>query len=442
MARPACRCGCLLLLLLLALAPLACLLLSCLSSAFPAHYYAVRYHPYVRAALRLAAARPSRPGSGLGRGRPHLRDVTPSAPDQVVGLLRAAYAKEFPMVIRGGVAHWPAAGAWSPGHVADRAGRGDWVVLQTGVQEQEAAPFVNTTIGAFADWLTADAAAAAAAAADTDTGEEDTRHGEWAAKRPAFYMAEEFDWVEHHPDLVNELRLEGMHSFWRNELKWNTHGKVSGMFNTLLGPWWRARANGAVQAALGTDAPVSLFTSSGFETAFWMGAGGARTGWHLDHDFPLNVLCHLYGRKRLWIASPDQTPAMYPSNRYDPGAVLSSVNMWAPYGADAGSAGADAAAKFPLYAGLELDEVLLEPGDVLFIPQGWWHAAETSREGGPSVSLSVRSMTPWFWLRNFPDRLLEQMFWWGMFDPGEGNVEKGQTVVRESLVGGGLPVEL
>jgi hypothetical protein len=91
---------------------------------------------------------------------------------------------------------------------------------------------------------------------------------------------------------------------------------------------------------------------------------------------------------------------------------------------------------------LELDEVLLEPGDVLFIPQGWWHAAETSREGGPSVSLSVRSMTPWFWLRNFPDRLLEQMFWWGMFDPGEGNVEKGQTVVRESLMGGGLPVEL
>jgi hypothetical protein len=154
-----------------------------------------------------------------------------------------------------------------------------------------------------------------------------------------------------------------------------------------------------------------------------MGAAGARTGWHLDHDFPLNALCHLYGRKRLWLASPDQTPAMYPSNKYDPGAVLSAVNLWAPYGKDAGAAGAEAEAKFPLYGGLEMEEVELHPGDVLLIPQGWWHAAETLREHGPGVSLSVRSMTPWFWLRNMPDMVAEEMFGRGWWNPAEGHVE-------------------
>lgn len=185
--------------------------------------------------------------------------------------------------------------------------------------------------------------------------------------------------------------------------------------------------------ALGTDAPVSVFSASGFETAFWMGAGGARTGWHLDHDFPLNVLCHLYGRKRLWIASPDETPALYPSNRYDPGAVLSSVNFWSPYGVESGPKAKDAASRIPLYADLKMEEVELYPGDVLFIPQGWWHAAETVKEAGTSVSLSVRSMTPWFWLKNLPDRVIEQLFWWGLWQPKEGNVERERTITVENL---------
>ena len=171
-----------------------------------------------------------------------------------------------------------------------------------------------------------------------------------------------------------------------------------------------------------------MFASSGFETAFWMGAGGARTGWHLDHDFPLNVLCHLYGRKRVWLASPDQTPAMYPSDRYDPGAVLSSVNLWAASSDPEGTA-----ARFPLYGSLRAERVVLSPGDALFIPRGWWHAAETLPESGPGVSLSVRSMTPWYWLLNLPDRVLERAFWWGLWDSGQGNVELGQTVVREEL---------
>jgi hypothetical protein len=81
----------------------------------------------------------------------------------------------------------------------------------------------------------------------------------------------------------------------------------------------------------------------------------------------------------------------------------------------------EAEAKFPLYGGLEMDQVDLDPGDVLLIPKGWWHAAETLA-GGPGVSLSVRSMTPWFWLTILPDRVLENMFWWGLWEPSEGNV--------------------
>jgi hypothetical protein len=422
---------------------LALVVSSLYSVAFPAHYYAARFHPWVRPSS-------SRSRSGRRAAYLHVRDVTSTSPEQTLSLLRSAYANEFPLVIRGGAAHWPAAGTWSPKHIAEHTHDRTQVELQTGVQEQEAAPFVSTTLSAFADWLTAQEIGKVGGAQEEREQEDEEREDEEredgeerggegdgdVTAPPTYYWAEEVDWVDNYPGLVAELRLEELESFWQNETSWNDCGTVSSLVtmlvNRLLAPWWERRSKALMEEEQEEDAVLPLGVSrpsefaqftSGVETALWMGAGGARTGWHLDHDFPLNLLCHFYGRKRLWIASPDQTPAMYPSNRYDPGAVLSSVNAFAPWGKDAGSVGADAEAKFPLYGSLERDEVELAPGDMLLIPPGWWHAAETWREGGPSVSLSVRSSTPWFWLRSLPDRVLEDMLNRGWWNPGQGHTD-------------------
>jgi hypothetical protein len=362
------------------LLPLLALALSCMCSARPAHYYAVRYHPAVRSVLPSSRSR-----------APHLRDVTPTSPEQTIDLLRSAYVKDYPLVIRGGVAHWPAAGTWSPKHIVEKVGRNEKVVLQTGVTEQEECDPFNTDMGWFADRLTRQEQKEAERQ-EKETGEEAEEKeeekeeerededeesteeqqvgagqadGGGAAKRTpedtSLYMAEEFDWVKDHPGLAGELRLEDLRVFWQNELSWNgmwNGGDFSKSFssvaNWLLAPWWESR-NRAEQEqeaderettqswsfmpsereqALDSrqeqekpkkgEIPTAGVSVQGFETAFWMGSAGARTGWHLDHDFQLNVLCHLYGRKRLWLASPDQTPAIYPSNKYD--AVSAYIN--------------------------------------------------------------------------------------------------------------------
>ena len=344
-----------------------------------------------------------------------IRDVDSVQSHQVLGLLRNAYTSDFPLVIRGGVNHWYAAGRWTPAHVREEVGRNSWILLQSGVQEQEASPFINTTMGAFTDWL--------------EKQEEEEKSGKQRASTdPTYYLAEEFAFVEQHEGLVSELGLHDLDEFWessnqkgrrssnsynnkRKKKKWS----LSETADTLLSSLGSMLFGGAHRS----NGFASLSESDGIESAFWMGGAGARTGWHIDHDYPLNVLCHLYGTKTLWIAGPDQSHNMYPSNKYDPGAVLGSVNFWSP----------DFKAN-PDYSRVTYEEITLNPGDMLFIPMGYWHAAESTTY---TTSLSLRSMTLKYWLLNFPDRLLEQLFFRGWWTPVDGSVAIEETILKKEL---------
>ncbi len=101
---------------------------------------------------------------------------------------------------------------------------------------------------------------------------------------------------------------------------------------------------------------------------FWFGPAGTITPLH--HD-PLNVLfTQVYGRKRFKLISPDQTPWLY--NR---SGVFSEVDPAHPdYD------------RFPLFKNVQVLELIVEPGDVLFIPVGWWHWVESLEV---SISLSL-----------------------------------------------------
>jgi len=88
---------------------------------------------------------------------------------------------------------------------------------------------------------------------------------------------------------------------------------------------------------------------------FWFGPAGTVTPLH--HD-PLNVMmAHFYGRKRWRLISPADTPLLY--NHVG---VFSQVDLENPD-----------LEQYPLFAEADVIETVLEPGEIIFVPVGWWH---------------------------------------------------------------------
>lgn len=99
---------------------------------------------------------------------------------------------------------------------------------------------------------------------------------------------------------------------------------------------------------------------------FWFGPGGTITPLH--HDTSNIILAQVYGRKLIKMISPDQSPLLYNYR-----GVFSKVDCAHPdY------------EKYPLYSQVKSIEVILEPGEAIFIPVGWWHYVEAL-----DVSISV-----------------------------------------------------
>jgi hypothetical protein len=93
------------------------------------------------------------------------------------------------------------------------------------------------------------------------------------------------------------------------------------------------------------------------EAMFWIGPASTFTPLH--HDLTNNLLVQFVGRKRVVLASPAETPRLYNDVH-----VFSSVgDVMAP----------DLDAVFPLLKEVAFQELVLNPGDALFIPVGWWH---------------------------------------------------------------------
>jgi Cupin-like domain len=99
----------------------------------------------------------------------------------------------------------------------------------------------------------------------------------------------------------------------------------------------------------------------------WLGPGGTVTPLHHDVMNILNV--QVNGRKRFILVDPLHTRYVYNDD-----GVYSMVDAANPdY------------SRFPLYAHADPITIVLEPGDALFIPVGWWHHVESLEL---SVSLS------------------------------------------------------
>lgn len=110
----------------------------------------------------------------------------------------------------------------------------------------------------------------------------------------------------------------------------------------------------------------------------WIGPAGTIISLHKDNhvgfDYSDNIFAQIHGRKRAVLASPDQDHLMYPRTK-EQGAHWHSQVDWEKPDYD----------RFPLFRHVVLQETVIQPGELLFIPGNYWHSL---RSLDPSISVS------------------------------------------------------
>lgn len=94
----------------------------------------------------------------------------------------------------------------------------------------------------------------------------------------------------------------------------------------------------------------------------WIGPKGTFTALH--HDLTNNLLVQVVGRKRVILAAAMELPKLYNDKH-----VFSMIR-------DVTDPSIDADA-FPLLREVHFHEIILNPGEALFIPIGWWHQVKS-----------------------------------------------------------------
>jgi hypothetical protein len=92
---------------------------------------------------------------------------------------------------------------------------------------------------------------------------------------------------------------------------------------------------------------------------FWLGPAGTVTPLHCDYDD--NIFAQIWGSKRIFLAPPHHDAFLYPK---EANAILSG----SPFDPEA----PDYAA-FPLARQAALVECIVEAGEMLYVPAGWYH---------------------------------------------------------------------
>ena len=121
----------------------------------------------------------------------------------------------------------------------------------------------------------------------------------------------------------------------------------------------------------------------------WIGPPGSKTLLHYDDD-PLSLLYQFKGSKGIRMWSPDQSRMLYPKD---------SCLQLQEYGTRFSKFHGDPSAmtdrerqQFPLLSEAKYLDVEIHPGDMLFIPSGWWHYVNVLEGSiGTSVSVAARS---------------------------------------------------
>jgi hypothetical protein len=102
----------------------------------------------------------------------------------------------------------------------------------------------------------------------------------------------------------------------------------------------------------------------------------------LHRDVVDGVLLNLFGRRRFTFFTPDQDKLVYPRSNF----TSYQICRVDPRRPDL--------AQYPRFAEARAIDVLLEPGDTLFVPVGWFHQVDVEEH-----SLAVRFNLHWDWTK-------------------------------------------
>ncbi|CAN7256495.1 cupin-like domain-containing protein [Pseudoduganella sp. LjRoot289] len=92
---------------------------------------------------------------------------------------------------------------------------------------------------------------------------------------------------------------------------------------------------------------------------FWIGPAGTVTPLHCDYDD--NIFAQIWGSKRIFLSPPHHDEFLYPSE-------ANAILFGSPFDPEAPDFD-----KFPLARQATLIEVIVHPGDLLYVPAGWYH---------------------------------------------------------------------
>lgn len=92
---------------------------------------------------------------------------------------------------------------------------------------------------------------------------------------------------------------------------------------------------------------------------FWLGPAGTVTPLHCDYDD--NIFAQLWGSKRIFLAPPHHDAFLYPRE-------ANAILFGSPFDPEAPDFD-----RFPLARQATLIECTVQPGDLLYVPAGWYH---------------------------------------------------------------------
>lgn len=92
---------------------------------------------------------------------------------------------------------------------------------------------------------------------------------------------------------------------------------------------------------------------------FWIGPAGTMTPLHCDYDD--NIFAQIWGSKRIFLAPPHHDEFLYPRE-------ANAMLFGSPFDPEAPDYD-----RFPLARQAALTEIIVHPGDMLYVPAGWYH---------------------------------------------------------------------
>ena len=92
---------------------------------------------------------------------------------------------------------------------------------------------------------------------------------------------------------------------------------------------------------------------------FWLGPAGTVTPLHCDYDD--NIFAQIWGTKRIFLAPPHHDEFFYPSE-------ANAILFGSPFDPEAPDF-----ERFPLARQATTIECIVNPGDLLYVPAGWYH---------------------------------------------------------------------